>query len=205
MKKQVESDHYRFERYSSPLRWVSYYWQIRLALNHSPRKILEIGVGDGVFGRYVKEVGKIDYKSVDIDSDLKPDIVGEVTKLPVPDASFDTVCIFEVLEHLPFDTLKAALKELNRVTQEYVIVSVPDRRPYFRFFFKIPFFREIKWQIKLPISRPGTYGRQHYWEIGWEGYPLNRAKKAFEEYFIIEKSFVPFENPHHHFFILKKI
>ena len=202
--KQVEKEHYRFGRYASVARWGSYYWQLYFVTEHEPKSILEVGVGDSVFGRYLKEVLKIQYTSVDIDPELFPDVVGDIEHLPFPDRSFDTACAFEILEHLPLTNVSIALAELHRVTKERVFVSVPDRRPHVQFLLKIPGLPRLRFLLKLPIARRGVYGGQHYWEIGWDGFTLHKIKKVFSEKFVIEKDFVPFENPHHHFFVLKK-
>ncbi len=202
--KQVPSEHYRFERYASVARWASYFWQLHLINSVSPESVLEIGVGDGVLGRYLKEIMKIDYTSVDIDPDLHPDIVADITALPIQAEAFDTVCAFEILEHLPFDTVPQALKELRRVSKRYVLVSVPDRRPYVQFTLKIPLLPKITKLFRLPFSRPGAYGRQHFWEIGWDLFSLRKVMDTFEDGFKIERHFTPYENPSHHFFLLKK-
>ncbi len=49
--------------------------------------------------------------------------------LPFPDNSFPLVICLEVLEHLPDSTV--GLRELARVSAEYVLLSVPHE-PYFR-------------------------------------------------------------------------
>ena len=48
-----------------------------------------------------------------------------VLALPFPDASFDVVGCFEVLEHLPDDVPEQALRELARVARRAVVLSVP--------------------------------------------------------------------------------
>lgn len=55
--------------------------------------------------------------------------VADVRHLPFPDDSFDLVLCLEVLEHLPDSLL--GLRELLRVSQDYVLVSVPHE-PFFR-------------------------------------------------------------------------
>lgn len=53
----------------------------------------------------------------------------DIHHLPFPDASFDLVYSLEVLEHLPDSAL--GLRELARVSRQYVLVSVPHE-PFFR-------------------------------------------------------------------------
>lgn len=55
-------------------------------------------------------------------------ITGDIYEIPFEDNSFEVVCCFEVLEHL--HDAPRALKELARVTQNRVVISVPHE-PFF--------------------------------------------------------------------------
>ncbi|MFT4040865.1 MAG: methyltransferase domain-containing protein [Thermomicrobiales bacterium] len=57
-------------------------------------------------------------------------VTGSVLELPLPDKSVDVVGCFEVLEHLPDDLPRAALKEFRRVARQAVVLSVPHE-PFF--------------------------------------------------------------------------
>lgn len=50
-------------------------------------------------------------------------------RLPFPDDEFDLVTVLETLEHLPPETVPAALTELRRVTRGYVIATIPSFGP----------------------------------------------------------------------------
>jgi len=204
MNKQVDKTHYFFSKYSHKDRWVSYYHQIDEVLKLKPESILEIGVGDKVFGSFIKNNTDILYKSVDIDKDLGPDIVGSVTALPIEDGTYDAVCAFEVLEHLPYEKFPQVLSELKRVSKKNVIVSLPHFGPPIKFSLKIPFLPEVKLSFKIPFYRKHEFNGEHYWEIGKRGYSVSRIKKDIEKYFKIAKDFIPFENQYHHFFVLEK-
>lgn len=202
---QVDKHAYNFARYSHPGRFVSYYHQIKEVLGVVPGTVLEIGVGDGVLRDYVLRNTNIRYTSADIAEDLKPDVVADLSnKLPFPDASFDAVCAFEILEHMPFERFNHALSELARVSKKHVIISLPHFGPPITFSCKIPFMPEIKFAWKIPVPKKHRFNGQHYWEIGKRGFPVRRIRRALTKHFFIKKDFIPFENQYHHFFVLEK-
>ncbi len=203
MDKQVSREHYNFTKYSHVDRWVSYYHQLDEVLELKPTSILEIGVGDKVFGSYIKNNTNVEYKSVDIALDLQPDIFGPVTLLPVPDYSYDVVCAFEVLEHLLFEEFTIALEELKRVSRNYIIISLPHFGPPLQFLLKIPLLPKITFALKIPYYKSHKFNGEHYWEIGKKGYPLRTILSTLEKYGKVTKHFVPFESQYHHFFIIK--
>lgn len=199
--KQVNRDAYRFERYGEEDRFVSYAHQLQEIGRVNPKRMLEVGVGDGTIKHHVTSSG-IEYVGVDIADDVGADYIGSVTALPFPDDSFDLACAFEVLEHLPFDQFSTALKELARVSKKDVLISLPHFGPPVKLLFKIPFMREVRVAFKIPYPRVHAFDGQHYWEIGKKGYSLARVKSVIAEHFVIERDFVPFNNQYHHFFVL---
>ena len=204
MKSQVSKEAYAFQKYSGEDRWASYAAQLREILALSPSSVLEVGVGDGVVGSYLKRNTSIAYQSVDVADDLHPDTVGDVRALPHPDASFDVVCAFEVLEHLPFEEFDTALAGLSRVSNQHVILSLPHFGPPVKFLLKLPFLPELRFAMKIPYPKQHRFNGQHYWEIGKKGYPARRVRESLAKRFSIKKEFVPFGNQYHHFFVLEK-
>jgi SAM-dependent methyltransferase len=66
---------------------------------------------------------------VDIDADVKPDLIADLTDLsPIPDSSADAVWAAHCIEHLYEHQVKLALAEFRRVLREdgFVCVIVPD-------------------------------------------------------------------------------
>src|SRR6476646_4713963 len=107
---QVAPEHYDFERYDDAERWMSYWHQIRAVLSVRPRTVLEIGPGSGVFRSYLRSKG-IEVKTRDID------YVADITKLDATlpaGLTFDAVCAFQVLEHLPFGEFETCLANIAR-------------------------------------------------------------------------------------------
>ncbi len=102
-------------------------------------KVLDVGCGEGfTLNRLQKErIGK-SYEGIDnmdeaieLAHDLYPKIKvkkGDIYNLSYEANSFDLVLCTEVLEHL--DNPRKALKELIRVSNRYVLLSVPNE-PFF--------------------------------------------------------------------------
>lgn len=204
MNQQVNKNHYNFGKYSHPERWASYFYQLREVLALKPKNILEIGVGDKVFGEYIKNNTDVFYQSLDVAADLKPDIVGDILNIPITDKKFEAVCVFEVLEHLPFDCFEKVLQELCRVSSRNVVISLPHFGPPLKFMIKIPFLPEIKFAFKIPFYKKHEFNGEHYWELGKKNYETSKILKIINKNFKILKHFVPFENQYHHFFVLEK-
>lgn len=202
-KPQVDKSHYDFDRYAFEGRFVSYYHQLREVFALHPRSVLEVGVGDRVFGDFIKNNSAVAYTSVDFAADLRPDVVGSILALPFPDKSYDVACAFEVLEHLPFEQVDAALSELSRVARTHVAISVPHFGPMFSFLLKIPLIPQICFAFKIPFAKKHVWNGQHYWELGKRGYPARRLRQTLERHGRIVRDFVPQNSAYHHFFVLE--
>ena len=131
--KQVDKEAYKFERYSHLGRWVSYYYHSEV-LKLVPLNILEVEWGMG-FRDYIKNVFLLIQALIFIRP--YPDVVGDVTKLPFR-PFFDVLCVFRVLEHLPFKHPERALTELHRVIRQGLFEPA-TLWPTSKFLLKIPF------------------------------------------------------------------
>jgi len=101
--------------------------------------ILDVGCGEGFTLNRLKEkgIGKklegLEYlkAAIELGKRTYPDIKiiqGSIYELPYKDNSFDLVLCTEVLEHL--ENPQDALKELVRVSNKYLVISVPNE-PFF--------------------------------------------------------------------------
>jgi ubiquinone/menaquinone biosynthesis C-methylase UbiE len=204
-KVQVNPTHYNGLHYDNKVRWISYWYQINEIIKLEPRNVLEIGIGNGIVSKYLANHG-VDITTMDIDERLKPDEVGSILDIPFSCNRFDVIGCFEVLEHVPYPKFDKALKELKRVTNEFVILSVPDITRVYRFNLELPTNYEIKKLITLPrLKRPNhEFDGEHYWEIGKKGYSLNTVIEDMKRVgFEVLNTFRLFEKTNHRFFILQ--
>jgi SAM-dependent methyltransferase len=88
-------------------------------------------------------------------------VQGSIDKLPFENYSFDISIAEEVLEHLPFKVYENSLSEIARVSEKYILISVPYREnrilnkcPYcgcsFSPFYHLRVFDETKLQRLFP-------------------------------------------------------
>lgn len=103
---------------------------IRFAIG--PKKVLDIGCGNGLLVRYLRELG-IDAIGIDVDEksiqnaskEVRPFLfTGEVTELPFEDELFDLVVTFDLFEHLPRTILQEAVTESTRVGSRYILHKI---------------------------------------------------------------------------------
>lgn len=231
MNVQVAEGHYKNPGYLTVERFASVAVQLDLIRECAPQTVLECGVGSGLLRLMVREFGAgIRYSCVDIDKTLAPDHVASVKQLPFEVGYFDATCCFEVLEHIPFNEVGGAVRELCRVARHHVIVSVPDVTPYFgvqlmhplasrlampsgeRIFslFRNPrrcFHRVVrKGLVNLPSFRlKHIFRGEHYWEIGKREVCVQDLLRIFAaSRLCVVKRFRSWHCPYHHFFVLRK-
>ncbi|HJV33151.1 MAG TPA: methyltransferase domain-containing protein [Patescibacteria group bacterium] len=194
---------YKSVKYEHLDRWISYYRQIQEVLSLRPEDLLEIGKGSGLVSTVLKSRG-LDVTSLDIDPDVKPDVVGSVLALPFADKKFDVTLCAEVLEHLPFEDFPKALSEIRRVTRRAVVLSLPNWGWTFWLGLKLPMLPKLDlfWKLTGILKHPP--GGEHFWEIGKRGYPLRRISDAIGKAgFRIRKTYLKPDSPYHRFFLLE--
>lgn len=208
---QVKSEYYAQERYGSLPRFISYYHQIDALRKYRGKKVLFVGVGDGLVPHYLRTISGVAVTTLDFDPELKPDVVADIRSIPVVDATYDAVAVFEVLEHLPFTEFETVLLELARVSKGDVIVSLPYRHTGIDIAFKFPYVRTLfsrdylRFLFTWPISFPGiAITKQHYWEIDNKLTTFARVRESLKKTFSIEREYASFMDAYRHFFILKK-
>lgn len=85
-------------------------------------KLLDIACGNCVQTNMLKGIwGEV--ISMDVESTKDFVVKANITNIPLPDNAVDFTFSFETIEHLPYDEQLIAIKELLRVTKEYVTIG----------------------------------------------------------------------------------
>jgi hypothetical protein len=157
----MSGDNFNFD-YDNPGRFCTYYQQIQAVHVLHPQSICAIGIQNGLTEWYLKKLG-YNLTTVDVSSQVHPDIKASIHKLPFKEKSFDVVYAFQVLEHISFDSFKTALLEMKRISRKNVIISLPDFKQTMRVY--LPFIQNRI--IRLPIrkKRDSLIHSEHLWEI----------------------------------------
>jgi SAM-dependent methyltransferase len=94
------------------------------------RSVLDVGARDGHFSRLLTEhfssVVALDLKRLSFTHRNVFPVVGDATRLPFADASFDCVFCAEVLEHI--QDVESACREIVRVARREIVIGVPFRQ-----------------------------------------------------------------------------
>jgi ubiquinone/menaquinone biosynthesis C-methylase UbiE len=187
--------------------YVSFLNQIKEIYNLKPKSVLEIGIGNKILQNQLKSIG-LEVTTVDINTQLKPDVVADVRQLPFSDNSFDVACAFEVLEHIPFEDFEVALQELKRVSKKHVVISLPISKIGFEFSMWLPFIHHIYFYLPFPITlkHKGVTNDTdcHYFEVNKKGFSKTKILNIFKKHFKVLNHFSPKFNKHHWIIILEK-
>lgn len=201
-----------FEDYDDKRMWMSYWYQINEVLKTEGKEILVVGVGNKTVSNYLKTLSDYlvdkDMKvtTADLDENLNPDRICDVSRLTetFDSNSFDTVLCAEVLEHVPFNKFDKSLRELGKVTRDWVILSLPYSGRDFRLSLEFPQSSGREITVKFPDKAEHQYDGWHRWEVGKKGYSREKISNIIAKYFEISRSFYPPENMYHLFYVLRK-
>jgi len=110
---------------------------VDFAIQHAGKRILDVGCATGEYCRILNKQG---FECVGVD--MNPEYVAnarasgveaycmDAESLKFADNSFDTVILFEVLEHL--NNPDCVLKEVKRVARKNILVTVPNCSDFYK-------------------------------------------------------------------------
>lgn len=202
--KQVSKSHYEFSKYMTKERWISVWHQVDEIVKLNPESVLEIGQGSGLL-KVILSLLNIQIETFDVDAELEPDHVGSATDLRLESNSYDLVCAFQVLEHLPFPSALVAFNEMVRVSRGHILISLPDSMRTWYYRLHIPLVGTFRFNIPVPrLTDPvHFFDGEHYWELNKKGYGLKNVIASFSQNALLIRSFRVRENSYHKFFLFK--
>jgi len=127
--------------------------------------VLDLGCGDGLLLERLRERGIVG-TGLDVSDEavricrekgFTADVQALSDPLPYADASFDTVVLLDVLEHVYDPT--SLLREASRVARERVIVSVPN-------------FSSLPARLQALLGRVPENNRPNKGHVYWFNYPV---------------------------------
>lgn len=157
--------------------WTRHFHVLRDLCAGESGDVLEVGTGDGVLRRCAGPLMR-SYIVMDVNARLHPDVLGNVLDpQPALAARFDAVVCTEVLEHLSFEQLPAALANLHRFvrTAGRLYLTLPHRKAHL--LVVTPRQRLLKWRFPVGLTDLGEAWNRfvrrriwidphHCWEIG---------------------------------------
>lgn len=209
---QVTKDHYDFFKYVNMERWCSYYTQVEEIVKSGAKKIMLIGVGDGMTIDIAKRINpELKFLKVDFDPELDPDVCADVCELSsyIDDTNRpDAIVCCQVLEHLPFEKFEKALEEISKSLNDggKFILSLPDGGFANRFRVDIPKIHiNCLFKMCLFWKKEFQFDGEHYWEINRAPqYTAKKIRKYIKKYFSIQREYHVKYNDYHRFYILEK-
>ena len=160
----------------------------KLFINYLKKSILDVGCSE----RYLKKYLTDDIRYVGVDIEGEPDFIVDLEKDKLSmfeDKSFYTVICTEVLEHI--DNLHEIFDELTRVSEKYIIISLPNS--WFLFKFSL-----IRGKTKNPIRYYGLPTEippdRHKWFFNYDE-AFEFVKKRAERNNFAIKTFFPTQIP----------
>lgn len=208
--KNLDKEAYYSDGYFDKYQLFSLSEQISLLYEYCDHtsEILEIGKGNGFVSDYFKNAN-FNFKTFDINEELEPDIVGNIIELEKSVTyTPDIILCCEVLEHMEFKYFENVLEQMRNVTNQYVIITLPNFQKSFGVNFQV---RLPKHSVfSLPVFFHTSLGKsicdEHYWEINYtEETSKKNIERILSTHYTIEDKGYFHTNPYHYFYVLKKM
>lgn len=172
-----------------------------------PNNMLEIGIGNGFVSTFLKQNG-ITVTTVDINRNLKPDIILSVDKISeyFKNSTFELISCCEVLEHMPFEHFEKIIKDLSKIGKKLFLTLPMHNRQYgIGGYIQIPMFNTwLGAWITLPKYK--QLSPFHFWEINNSKVTKKRKIIAIlKKYYPNVKTSLFKMHPAHRYFLCSRI
>jgi len=153
------------------INWFRYAAIIKELTNQKPQSVLEVGPGEGVIKNVMKQFVE-KYDTLDVNPKLSPTYEGDVRDYKRELAEkYDCVIAADILEHIHFEDLETALKNINAYlrTGGRALITIPHRSHYFFWMtswkhkpriIRVP---TLKWFLR-PFGKKVAIDPDHQWE-----------------------------------------
>jgi SAM-dependent methyltransferase len=147
---------------------------LKMLMKWKPRSVLDVGCGWNEFAATARKHLAVT-RVVGVDFACPgADVVAAATRLPFADKEFDVVTSFDMLEHLPPDEVDAALAEMARVSERFVVsISYRQSRQTWK---GEPLHQTVKneewWVTRLMGAGALGIGKESVYITGRWGRPL---------------------------------
>lgn len=195
---------YRFNKTCSD-GFGSYWYQVKEVLKEDIKTVLVIGQGDNIVP-YILKSQDVEVDTFDLVKDMNPTYVGNVMEIEaIITKKYDCILCSEVLEHLPFDHFDNILKQLNKIAQKRIVISLPvfGLSGFIRV--KAPKYIDFGIIIAVPFYKLGhkVMCSEHYWEINAKGTHKKDVEKVLNNNFDMINHYRVKDVPYHMFYILE--
>jgi uridylate kinase len=170
---------------------INWYRAIVIKIYLNPKNALDVGCGTGNLVSALRKLG-IDAYGLEISKEaielahpsVKPYLIlGDITKIPLKNNSFDLVLTFDVLDRIERDKLNKAIAETIRVSKKYILHKIYTIESLWITWFHKPDFSLISifdrlfWQKKFAAFSQVKILRKSFF----------RLPSFFETIFLLEK------------------
>ncbi len=174
------------------INWIRYAAIIKEMTRLQPKTVLEIGPGEGVIKNVMRDFME-KYDTLDVNPKLSPTHQGDVRDFKDKlREKYDCVIAADILEHIPFEELEVALKNIHAYLRPggAALITIPHRSHYL---FWITSLKPAPSIVRIPTLKRILTGKasidpDHEWELGDGKHTINDVEEVMRKVdFIIEK------------------
>lgn len=219
LEKQVQHGKINRGKFLSKAHAGSYLVQMQTIHELNIKRCFEVGPGEAFVARNMKALGYT-YDTLDFEAAHNPTIVADFAKFDVTPlkSKYDISCAFQVLEHFPFEVFPNLINKLMTVSEKYVFISLPYSCQGVSVHTTTHFGQHNETDEETsrfyPTNLPKRVYRDayaeefpwavHFWEIGRQGFPLERIMKTLVSCGLSVRQSFHAPNPFHYFILCEK-